>query len=66
MSEFTDIPSFDSRSREAKDGEYTIDSVTPGCKIVCCRPGMKLVDFYRTSPILFKDLPPKPIEKETP
>ncbi len=40
------IPDHDEREREPKPGEYTVQ-VFRG-HVVCCRPGVKLVDFYRT------------------
>ena len=63
MSDLDKLPDHDERSRAPKDNEYMIPSVMPYGRIVCSRPGMKLVDFYRTSSVLAKDVPPKPVEK---
>lgn len=56
MSDFDDLPGRDERERELKPTEYMIDSVGTG-KVICSRPGVKLIDFYRTSPVLSKDVP---------
>ncbi len=48
MSELDNIlPVGDGRNREAKEGEYHIDSVMNG-RIVCYVKGLKLGDFYKS------------------
>lgn len=54
-----DIAEYDHRSREQRDGEYTIVAFGGVGRIVCYRPGMKLIDFYRTTSVLAKDTPKK-------
>ena len=58
----TDIPDHDSRTREQKDGEYLLSAVVANGSILCCTPGVKLVDFYRSLGVLAK---PEPQPKET-
>jgi len=43
--------------REPRNEEYEIKSAC-GTPIVCYVQGLQLCDFYRTSPILAKDVPP--------
>ncbi len=48
--------------REPKDGEYYISTSIGGFvvgQVVCIRQGLRLVDFYRTSTVLAKDVPVK-------
>lgn len=48
--------------RDYPEGVYFIDTKKEGevvGKIACYRPGLKLIDFYRTSPVLAKDEPPR-------
>ncbi len=49
--------------REPKEGEYFIPTSIDGFvvgQIACSKPGLRLVDFYRTSTVLAKDVPPLP------
>ena len=46
---------------DLKDGEYRIPTSKQGFvvgQIRCSRPGLNLIDFYRTSLVLAKDVPP--------
>ncbi len=52
------IPDHDSRQRGVKKGDYEVESVG-GRPIVCSRDGLILIDFYRTSRVLTKDVAPK-------
>ncbi len=45
----------DLRVKAPKPGEYQIQSVGTG-QIACYRPGMQLIDFYRTTDVLAKDV----------
>lgn len=49
----------DERSRESKANEYWVESALPSGRIVCSREGLAIVDFYRTSEVLAKDVPKK-------
>ncbi len=58
----SDVADHDHREREPKDGEYRIPVKIHGDvvgHIVCIRPGLRLIDFYRTSSVMAKDVPPK-------
>lgn len=51
-------PEQDERNRMYEPGVYFIDTLNKGekvGKIACYKPGLKLIDFYRTSPVLAKD-----------
>jgi hypothetical protein len=54
----TDLPDHDHRERESRAHEYWVASVGSG-RVVCYHTGLMLVDFYRTSGVLAKDVPPK-------
>jgi len=58
MSDWDDIPSEDERVRSPKEGEYVVPSVGMG-DVICSRPGVTLIDFYRSQPLLAKDVKPK-------
>lgn len=48
---------------ELKDGQYLIETKKGGevvGRILCSRPGLRLIDFYRTSTVLVGEL--KPVE----
>jgi hypothetical protein len=49
-----DVPSHDERQRDVKLGEYLINAVIVG-QVVCSRPGVTLVDMYRSMGVLAKD-----------
>ena len=54
---------------DLKPSEYRIPTSKQGFvvgQIRCSKPGLRLIDFYRTSSVLAIDVPPKPVEKETP
>lgn len=55
MSDFEELPMGDVRERALKESEYLVQSVGVG-KVICSRPGVKLIDFYRTSAVLAKDV----------
>lgn len=48
---------FEQDKREPKVGEYSIVAAGGVGRIACYRPGLVLMDFYRTTPLLVKDLP---------
>jgi hypothetical protein len=58
MSDWDNIPSEDVRVRPPKEGEYVVPSVGVG-DVICSRPGVTLIDFYRTHQLLAKDVKPK-------
>lgn len=64
MNEFDDLPIGDERERPLKENEYRIKSVGVG-KIICSRPGVQLIDFYRTPCVLVKDIPVRGAEPVT-
>lgn len=46
-------------NEELPEGKYHIPTSKGGQvvgKILCSRPGLRLIDFYRTSPVLASDL----------
>jgi hypothetical protein len=51
-----DIPTHDERSRGESKGEYSLVTFGGG-RVVCYRKGMILMDFYRTTSVLVKDIP---------
>lgn len=51
MSEFEKLPDHDDRHREYPDTVYFVKTML-GNRIVCSRPGLQLIDFYRTSVVL--------------
>lgn len=48
---------FEQDKRELKVGEYSISAAGGVGRIACYRPGITLIDFYRTSTVLVKDIP---------
>ncbi len=65
---FEYLPTVDDRQREPKEGEYSIVAVKTVGLVVCYVPGLRLIDFYRTSSVLAKDVvpPPEPLPKAKP
>ena len=57
MNELSKLPERDSRQRDERDGEYTIPAVGGVGRVVCYRKGLQLIDFYRQSSVLSKDVP---------
>jgi len=54
---------------DLKPSQYRIPTSIRGVvvgQVRCSRPGLRLIDFYRTSNVLAKDVPPKPVDKPTP
>jgi len=51
----------DEKPDDLKPSEYRIPTMIQGevvGQIRCSRQGLKLIDFYRTSTVLAKDVPP--------
>ncbi len=53
------VPDHDSRVKADKADIYRVAAIGGNGQIVCSRPVVTLVDFYRTSSILAKDAAPK-------
>lgn len=57
----SDVADHDSRAREYGQDAYFIETKREGevvGRIVCVRKGVQLIDFYRTSGVLAKDVKP--------
>ena len=49
---------FEQDKRDAKPGEYSIVAVGGVGRITCYRPGLQLIDFYRTTTVLACEVKP--------
>lgn len=62
MSEFDHLQDHDQRQREYPDSVYFLVAVLGVGRIVCYRPGLALIDFYRRTHVLASAEQPQPKE----